>query len=73
MTNVYIEPQPTGRPNGTPITHYTIEYAHGVRVDETNYSTQESAIKAANALGFDPLIARVRNTDKGNRDHWRAA
>lgn len=37
MANVYVEPEPKGRPEGTPITHYVLEYAHGVRVTYTNY------------------------------------
>jgi hypothetical protein len=35
MANVYIEPEPRGRPEGTPITHYVLEYAHGARVTQT--------------------------------------
>lgn len=73
MSNVYVEPQPTGRPEGTAITHYTVEYAGGQSIDGKNHATQESAISAAKAKGFKPLVARVRNTRKGNPDHWRAA
>jgi hypothetical protein len=32
MPNVYVEPEPRGRPEGTAITHYVLEYAHGARV-----------------------------------------
>jgi hypothetical protein len=73
MANVYVEPQPTGRPEGSPITHYTLEYAHRARVTNTNYTTQADAIAEAKQLGHKPLVARVRNTDKGNPDHWRPA
>ena len=73
MANVYVEPQPKGRPEGTPITHYVLEYAHGARVTNVDYSTQHDAIEAAKKLGHKPLVARVRNTDKGNPDHWRPA
>lgn len=73
MTNVYVEPQPTGRPEGSPIDHYVLEYAHGARVTTTNYSTQAAAISDAKRLGHHPLVARVRNTNKGNPDHWRSA
>jgi hypothetical protein len=73
MANVYVEPEPKGRPEGTPITHYVLEYAHHARVTNTNYSTQHEAVADAKRLGHSPLIARVRNTDKGNPDHWRAA
>ncbi|MBF6639755.1 hypothetical protein ITX54_24125 [Rouxiella silvae] len=73
MPNVYVEPQPTGRPEGSPITHYKLEYAHGASVDGVSHQTQADAISAAKKLGYDPLIARVRHTSKGNRDHWRAA
>lgn len=72
MSNVYIEPQPTGRPEGSAITHYTVEHAHGQSIDGKNYPTQQSAIDAAKAKGYKPLTARVRNTSKGNPDHWRS-
>ncbi|MDB5966694.1 MAG: hypothetical protein JWQ72_3194, partial [Polaromonas sp.] len=37
------------------------------------YPTQEAAVKAAKDLGHDPvMVARVRHTNKGNPDHWRA-
>lgn len=73
MANVYVEPEPKGRPEGSPITHYVLEYAHGARVTSANYSTQYEAITNAKKLGHQPLIARVRNTDKGIPDHWRSA
>ncbi len=73
MANVYVEPQPKGRPEGTPITHYVLEFAHNGRMDYTDYKTQAEAVAAAKKAGHQPLIARVRNTDKGNPDHWRAA
>lgn len=73
MPNVYVEPQPKGRPEGSPITHYVLEYGHGARVDQNDYPTQGDAVASAKRLGHQPLIARVRNTDKGRPDHWRAA
>lgn len=73
MPNVFVEPEPKGRPEGSPITHYVLEHAHGVRVTDTNYPTQAIAVADAKRLGHQPLIARVRNTNKGNPDHWRAA
>ena len=73
MANVYVEPEPKGRPEGTAITHYVLEFAHGARVTTTNYATQAEAISAAKELNHKPLVARVRHTDKGNPDHWRAA
>ena len=72
MANVFIEPEPRGRPEGSAITHYVLEHAHGARVTPTNYGTQADAIAAAKSLGHKPLVARVRNTNKGNPDHWRA-
>jgi hypothetical protein len=73
MPNVYVEPQPKGRPEGTAITHYILEYPHGARVTATDYKTQTEAVSDAKRLGHRPLIARVRNTNKGNPDHWRDA
>ena len=73
MPNVYVEPEPKGRAEGTPITHYVLEYAHGARVTNTDYKTQADAIEDAKKLAHRPLVARVRNTNKGNPDHWREA
>lgn len=73
MANVYVEPEPKGRPEGSPITHYVLEYAHGTRVTTTDYKTQADAVSEAKRLGHSPLVARVRNTNKGNPDHWRPA
>jgi len=73
MANVFVEPEPKGRPEGSHITHYVLEYAHGARVTQTNYATQHDAISEAKRLLHSPLIARVRHTDKGNPDHWRPA
>jgi hypothetical protein len=73
MPSVFVEPEPRGRPDGTPIAHYVLEYAHGVRVTNVNYVVQQVAISEAKRLGHLPLIARVRNTHKGNPDHWRPA
>lgn len=73
MANVYVEPEPKGRPEGTAITHYVLEFAHGARVTYVNYGTQANAITEAKNLGHSPLVARVRHTDKGNPDHWRPA
>jgi hypothetical protein len=72
MANVYVEPEPKGRPEGTAITHYVLEYAHGKRVTDTDYKTQAHAIADAKSSGHSPLVARVRHTDKGNPDHWRS-
>jgi hypothetical protein len=73
MSNVYVEPEPKGRPEGSPITHYVLEYAHEARVTNTDYPTQAEAIAEAKKLGHKPLVARVRHTSKGNPDHWREA
>ena len=73
MANVYVEPEPKGRPEGSAITHYVLEYAHGAPVTSTNYPTQAAAIAEAKSLGHQPLVARVRNTNKGIPDHWRSA
>ncbi|WPP02113.1 hypothetical protein SFA35_12460 [Pseudomonas sp. HR96] len=73
MVNVYVEPQPKGRPEGAAITGYILELAGGAKASQTEYKTQEEAIDDARKLGHKPLVARVRDTDKGNPDHWRAA
>ena len=73
MANVYVEPRPKGRPEGAPIDDYILEFAHGARMDQVDYKTQSAAISGARAAGHQPLVARVRNTDKGKPDHWRTA
>ena len=73
MANVFVEPRPKGKPEGTPIEDYILEHAGGERVTNTIYKTQKDAIDDAKKLGHKPLVARVRNTNKGNPDHWRAA
>jgi hypothetical protein len=73
MPNVYVEPRPKGRPEGTAITDYILEFAGDRPVDGKAYATQAAAVAAAKALGHQPLTARVRHTDKGRPDHWRSA
>ncbi len=73
MPNVYVEPEPKGRPEGSAITHYVLELPHGARMDRNEYKTQAEAVSAAKQAGHEPLIARVRNTDKGKPDQWRTA
>jgi hypothetical protein len=51
MANVFVEPEPRGRPEGSPITHYVVEYAHGARLTNVNYSTQAAAVDAATKRG----------------------
>ncbi len=71
MANVYIEPRPKGRPEGSRIDDYSVE-DHADNVLAT-FRTQEEAIEWAKKKGHHPLVARVRNTRKGNPDHWRSA
>jgi hypothetical protein len=73
MPNVYVEPRPKGRPEGAAITDYVLEFAGDRLVDGKVYKTQAAAIDAAKALGHEPLVSRVRYTDKGKPDHWRKA
>lgn len=73
MSNVYVEPQPKGRPEGTPITGYHLILAGGIKLVETTFATQKEAIDKAKALGHKPNVARVRNTNIGEPDHWRSA
>ncbi|MDP9043715.1 MAG: DUF2188 domain-containing protein [Pseudomonadota bacterium] len=73
MPNVFVEPRPKGKPEGAPVEHYVLELAGGERLSPATYGTQKEAIAAARQLGHEPLIARVRSTDKGKPDQWRAA
>lgn len=64
MANVFIEPTPDG--NG-----YTAKYQGGQSIDGVRHRTQETAIRAAERGGHQPLVARVRTTDRGKPDQWR--
>jgi len=71
LPNVYVEPRPKGRPEGTPIADYVLEFAGGQQLGGS-FRTQAEAATYARQQGHHPLCARVRNTDKGNPDHWRS-
>lgn len=71
MPNVFVEPMPKGESPATP-THYQIEFADGAK-SVGPFTTQKAAVDEAKRLGHKPLVARVRNTSKGNADHWRSA
>lgn len=67
---VYIEPRPKGRSEGTAISDYAVE-DHADSVLST-HKTQAEAISWAKAHGHFPImVAHVRNTSKGNPNHWR--
>jgi hypothetical protein len=71
MANVYIEPRPKGRAEGSPISDYVVEDGAD-RVLKT-FSTQKEAIDWAKQQGHHPLVARVRHlNNKKNPDQWRA-
>ena len=70
MPNVYVEPHPKGRPEGSAINDYVVE-DHADHVLET-FKTQHEAIDWAKENGHTPLVARVRRlNDKKIPDHWR--
>jgi hypothetical protein len=72
MANVYVEPRPKGRPEGSGIDDYAVE-DHADHVLGT-FKTQYEAIDWARRQGRHPLVARVRHlNDKKKPDHWRAA
>jgi hypothetical protein len=70
MPNVYIEPRPKGRPEGSHIDDYVVES----RQDEVlgTSKTQHEAIEWARREGHHPLVARVRHlNDKSKPDQTR--
>lgn len=72
MANVYVEPRPKGRPEGSPIQDYVVE--DGTDKVLKTFSTQKEAIDWAKKEGHHPLVARVRHlNEKKNPDHWRSA
>ena len=71
MPNVFIEPRPKGRPEGSPVHDYVVE-DHADHVLST-HNTQEEAIDWAKKHGHTPHVARVRHlNDKKKPDQWRA-
>lgn len=66
VANVYIEPVPEG-------TGFTAKYIGGQSLDGVIHRTQETAIGAAKRAGHQPLVSRVRQTDRGKPDQWRKA
>ncbi len=72
MANVYVEPRPKGRHEGSHIEDYVVE-DHADHVLAT-FKTQQEGIDWAKKQGHSPLVARVRHlNDKKKPDHWRAA
>jgi hypothetical protein len=72
MSNVYVEPRPKGRTEGTHIDDYVVED----RADHVlgTFQTQKEAIDWAKSHGHSPHVARVRHLDdKQQADHWRKA
>ena len=70
--NVYIEPRPKGRPEGSQIDDYVVEdhADHAL----ASFKKQREAIGWAKNNGHAPHVARVRHlSDKKKPDHWRAA
>jgi hypothetical protein len=71
MANVYIEPRPKGRQEGSPIDDYVVE--DGADQVLKTFSTQKDAIAWAKQQGHHPLVARVRHlNNKKMPDQWRA-
>ena len=71
MANVYIEPRPKGRAEGSPIDDFVVE--DGADQVLKIFSTQKGAIDWAKQQGHHPLVARVRHlNNKKMPDQWRA-
>ena len=69
MPNVYVEPRPKGRKEGTKINDFVVE-DHEDHVLGT-FNTQLQAISWAKQEGHNPFVARVRHlNDKKIPDHW---
>ena len=68
MANIFVEPRPKGKQEGSPITDFVVE-DHADHVLAT-LKTQEEAIQWARSHG--PHVARVRHLNNKNKpDHWR--
>ncbi|WP_245286999.1 hypothetical protein [Bradyrhizobium sp. Tv2a-2] len=72
LSNVFVEPRPKGKPEGSPIEDFVVED----HVDHVlkSFRTQDEAVRWAKATGHTPHIARVRHlNDKKKPDQWREA
>ena len=70
MTNVFVEPRPKGKQEGTPIKDFVVE-DHADHVLAT-FKTQDEAILWARTHNYTPHVARVRHlNDKKKPDQWR--
>jgi hypothetical protein len=68
MTNVFVEPRPKGKPEGTPIRDCVVE--DHADDELAAFKTQEDAIFWARTHGYTPHVARVRYlNDKKRPDH----
>ncbi len=73
MANVYVQPRPKGRPEGSVIQDYSVEDS-AEHVIGGPFNTQAEAIEWAKRHGHNPLVPRVRHlNDKKRPDHWRSA
>jgi hypothetical protein len=87
MPNVYVEPRPKGRPEGSADGDYVVEdHADHVltnlkttssrimpTMSSPTFKIQHEAVEWAKKNGHRPLVARVRHlNDKKKPDHWRA-
>ena len=71
MANVYIEPRPKGRQEGSAIDDYVVE--DGADQVLKTFNTQKEAIDWAKQQDHHPLVARVRHlNNKKMPDQWRA-
>jgi hypothetical protein len=71
MPYVYVEPVPKGR--WGPIDGYTVEFEDGTRVSQEVYRSEARAVSETKVLGYVPLLAKVRITDKSVTEHWQTA
>jgi hypothetical protein len=69
MTVVFIEPIPKGCGKGAPIEYYAVETRAHEKLK--SFDVQQDAVVWAHREGYTVQVARVRNTNKGNPDHWR--
>ena len=70
MTNVFVEPRPKGKFEGSPISDFVVE-DHAGHVLAT-FKTQDEAIFWARTHNYTPHVPRVRHiNDKKKPDLWR--
>jgi hypothetical protein len=70
MTDLFVEPRPKGKPDGSAISDFVVEDHAGYVL--ATFQTEEQAIHWARTHGYMTHVAHVRHlNDKKKPDQWK--